>query len=194
MQSLDLARRGSTVHQAEVHQAEVRPAEAAPSEPIRGLAGLIAVLDRHEERVPLTVLDDALRRLVLRRGDLSAFTFFDCDCYKRNRIHTGRGYELLLLCWQDGQRSPVHDHRGSSCAFRVVQGEGVERCYRLLDDGALVPTEQRVLPEGFVCASAEADIHEVANLGDGPLMTLHVYSPELTGMVRYERERIRPGS
>jgi len=168
-------------------------AEPLAPPPIPGLGELFRRFDVWNERIPLEVLSSHLARLDLTRDDLSAFSVFDAECYCRNRLHRGPAYEALLLCWKPGQKSPIHDHARSSCAFRVLQGECTETVYEPADRFAARERATRVVAagsttqtEGFVCASQDSDIHEVANLGSGNLQTLHVYSPPLLEMETYE--------
>ena len=43
--------------------------------------------------------------------------------YTRNLIHTDHSsYTLLLLCWNPGQSSPIHNHPCDACWMKVLQG------------------------------------------------------------------------
>ena len=42
--------------------------------------------------------------------------------YQRNLVRAGERYHLWVLCWGNGQRSPIHDHTGSACAVRIIEG------------------------------------------------------------------------
>ncbi|MEM1249629.1 MAG: cysteine dioxygenase family protein [Acidobacteriota bacterium] len=154
----------------------------------RELQALFARLDVFEERIPLSTLRRELESLVVSVEDLATACCFADDRYVRNRLHVGPAYEALLVCWRPGQESPVHDHAGSSCAFRVLGGDADEVVFTP-EDGAferLVPESDRRLPAGFVCAAQDADIHQVRNHRSGlDLVTLHIYSPALTSMQIY---------
>ena len=102
-------------------------------------------------------------------------------------MHAGTGYQALILCWRKGQRSPIHDHTGSSCGVRVLEGTATETSFAQTPDGYVYATGSRELPPGAVCGSQDADIHQVSNLqpGDADLITLHVYSPPLLHMGMY---------
>ena len=86
-----------------------------------------------------------------------------------------------MLCWRSGQRSPIHDHAGSSCGVRVLRGTLTETLFEFAPNGHVKATFSRDLPEGAVCGSEDADMHQVSNLqaGDADLVTLHVYTPPL---------------
>lgn len=145
------------------------------------LAQLFAELDRYGEQIPLDVLRAGLSRLEIAFDDVRRWAQFGRERYQRNLMHSGPAYEALLLCWSAGQRSPIHDHRGSACAFRVIAGTAAETQFERTADGLVFATLTRDMPEGAICATFDADVHQVSNLqsGGAPLVTLHIYSPAL---------------
>ncbi len=159
------------------------------------VAEFFAELDQYEERIPLERLTDLLRELAITRSDIERFAKFSARSYQRNLMREGPAYQALILCWRSGQRSPLHDHRGSSCGVRVLDGALTETVFERTHAGHVYATHTRHLPEGGVCGSQDADIHQVSNLQDEgqDLVTLHVYSPPLMcmGMYSLETTRIR---
>ena len=89
-----------------------------------------------------------------------------------------------------GQRSPIHDHRGSACGVRVIQGTATETLYERMPSGYIRAVSSRELFVDQVCGSFDDDIHQVSNLQDGnaKLITLHVYTPPLLNMRTYRME------
>jgi cysteine dioxygenase len=144
-------------------------------------------MDRHTERVPLDELTGLIEQLEISMEDVADVAVFDEAQYRRNLLHAGPGYQALILCWTNGQRSPIHDHTGSSCGVRVLQGTATETVFKRGRDGMLMAVRTRELGEAGVCGSEDADIHQVSNLqpDGGPLVTLHVYSPPLLKMNTY---------
>ena len=150
------------------------------------LAGLLERLDRCERRVPLERLVEWLERLEVRLDDVAHCVRFAEDGYRRNLLRAGPGYHALILCWRPGQRSPIHDHRGSSCGVRVLSGVMTETVFDRTPEGWIYPTHTHELAAGCVCGSQDADIHQVSNLRpDRDLITLHVYTPPLMRMGLY---------
>lgn len=48
--------------------------------------------------------------------------------YTRNLVATDdKHYTLLLLCWNPGKESPVHDHPCDGCWMDVIQGS-IQEC------------------------------------------------------------------
>jgi cysteine dioxygenase len=151
------------------------------------LATLFAELDRSAGPVPLDVLCDRLRRLDLSGDALAQHIAFGDDSYRRNLVHLGPGYVALVLCWRPGQASPVHDHRGSACALRVIRGVASERRYRRGADGRLVELGSANYAAGQVCGTYDADIHTMFNADPegADLVTLHVYTPPMRRYYAY---------
>lgn len=144
-------------------------------------------LDTHEETVDLDHLKRLLEKLDLDEEQVHEYARFSKDHYQRNLLHTGPAYHALIICWGSGQRSPIHDHKGSACGVRVLRGVATETIFQHGANGMIIPTQTRELKEGQVCGSFDSDIHQVSNLqpGDADLVTLHVYSPPLHVMGTY---------
>jgi cysteine dioxygenase len=145
------------------------------------LKRLFDVLDAFDVEVPLEVLRQQLSAGDLTLGSVERYVRFGHERYQRNLARTGPAYEALVLCWNSGQRSPIHDHRGSRCAFRVLAGVAAETQFGRTEDGLVYPLGTTDLKEGTICATEHDDVHQVSNLQTGgrKLVTLHIYSPPL---------------
>ncbi len=150
-------------------------------------AELLRRFDAAPGRIPLGALESALLDLSVTGDDVRPHLVFGPDTYRRNLVHAGPGYQALVLCWRNGQRSPIHDHAGSSCGVRVLSGEAVETVFERTRAGMVYAVRSLAHGPGSVCATQDADIHQVSNLADdgGDLVTLHVYSPPLLRMGTY---------
>ncbi len=96
-----------------------------------------SALDQYEDCVPLPELCALQRKLEITLEEVRDVMHFDDECYQRNPLRTGPAYEALILCWKDGQASPIHDHRGSSCGVLVLEGECTELIFTRDEDGML---------------------------------------------------------
>src|SRR5206468_1208814 len=90
------------------------------------LAKVIAYLESLAGRADLAVLERLLGELTVTRADIEPVCVFGTRGYKRNVIARSHHYELLALCWRPGHVTPIHGHRGISCAFKVIEGVGTE--------------------------------------------------------------------
>src|SRR6185369_780302 len=81
-------------------------------------ANTFAELDEYTDRIPLDVLRAWLLKTEVTLDMVRRFLKFSAEHYVRNLMHSGSSYQALVICWHSGQRSPIHDHRGSSCAVK----------------------------------------------------------------------------
>ena len=159
------------------------------------LSNLLSQFDRHPESIPLDELIAELTESNLCLDDVQEFVCFSEEAYQRHLMHVGPGYQALILCWRSGQRSPIHDHRGSACGVRVLTGVLSETVFERNSGGLIFPTRTSELGEGDVCGSFDNDIHQVSNLQPAgqDLVTLHIYSPPLLAMGTYSLTDDRVG-
>lgn len=92
------------------------------------------------------------------------------------RLHRDDERELWLISWLPGQTTGLHDHGGSRGAFAVALGSLQER-----DLGTV-----RDVSSGESRAFGADYVHEVRNMSAAPAVSVHVYSPPLTAMNRYD--------
>jgi DMSO/TMAO reductase YedYZ molybdopterin-dependent catalytic subunit len=151
------------------------------------LAALLDFLDGLDGRAPLTPLTDLLRRLELSCEDLADFLRFSDRTYQRNLVRAGDWYHLWVMCWKNGQRSPIHDHTDSSCAVRVLRGTATVTNFAFAPNGHVKALGSEDHGPGSVIGTQDRDLHQVSNLqpGDADLVTLHVYTPPLLRMGTY---------
>lgn len=151
------------------------------------LESFFKILDSRTETIPLPALKQLLSELTLDVGDVEVYLTFDANRYQRNRVRKTETYEALFLCFEAGQRTPVHDHAGSACGVKVIRGTGTETIFNRTEDGWLYATKSQQLAAGGVVGSNDMDTHQLSNLqpDDRRLVTLHIYSPPLGEVGNY---------
>jgi Cysteine dioxygenase type I len=102
------------------------------------------------------------------------------------RLHRTPIIEIWLLTWTQEQGIELHDHGGASGAVLVVDGELTEHFTSL---AASAQVWQPQLPRGYVRCFGAAHVHDLQNRGEGAATSIHVYSPALTSMTFYQRDR-----
>ena len=83
--------------------------------------------------------------------NIDKYTFWDSDKpYTRNLVATDdKHYSLLLLCWNAGKESKVHNHPGEGCFMKTLRGNIRETRYQVdpvTDE--ILPSSETVLLEG----------------------------------------------
>jgi cysteine dioxygenase len=151
------------------------------------LQPLTDYLENLQGPASLPELTAHLRQLDVQWQDVAKFVRFSERGYTRNLICGGEWFHLLVLCWKNGQRSPIHDHHGSSCGVRVLRGVMTETLFDFAPNGLVRAQASKDYLPGSVIGSRDSDMHQVSNLqaGDADLVTLHCYSPPLLFMGTY---------
>jgi cysteine dioxygenase len=119
--------------------------------------------------------------------DVREFVRFEPGHYQRNLVCQGPWYEMLVICWRSGQRSPIHNHAQSTCGLKVLQGVCTETYFAHSPCGQVVALSSHECGAGHVCASEDDDTHQVSNLQTAghDLVTIHIYSPPLRAMKKF---------
>jgi uncharacterized NAD(P)/FAD-binding protein YdhS/predicted metal-dependent enzyme (double-stranded beta helix superfamily) len=157
------------------------------------LLDLVRELDRLGKEPTLAALGQALQRVSLTPEDVAAYVQPTPGSYNRVPVVVRDAYDLLVLTWLPGQASVPHDHSGSICAVRVVQGEAAEGCYHVAPDGYADLQFEKAVRPGEVLAGQDAGVHTLRNASPTGelLVTVHVYSPPLRD-IRQFRQRQEP--
>jgi cysteine dioxygenase len=160
------------------------------------LQQFIQYLDGLTERPPLDELIGRLVWLEVECGEVAEHIRFSERGYTRNLVRGGPWYHLLVLCWKNGQRSPIHDHAGSACAVRVLRGIATETQFVFAPNGHVKAVCSVEHPPGSVLGSEDRDLHQISNLQPGmaDLVTLHVYAPPLLHMGTYSLTDLTRGT
>ena len=70
-----------------------------------------------EER---TEYDEIIRSIKIPSNSFNDFCSWSSETYTRNCIVQNEKFELILLCWEQGQSTPIHDHGGEECWVKVI--------------------------------------------------------------------------
>ena len=160
----------------------MRAPASPPPAALQPLLSYLASLT--DGRADLDRLHQLLTESRVTLEDVQPFLHFEDDSYCRNLLAESPWFNVLVLCWKSGQRSPIHDHAQSVCAFKVLTGVCSETSYSFSPCGQVVPVRTKDFLAGEIVASHDSETHQVSNLQpEGtPLVTLHVYSPPLKTM------------
>jgi len=147
---------------------------------------LDTVLDETAAPSPARLGQARLRQLVsavaAREDGWAGLVRFDAGRRWFRRLELADDYEVWLLSWLPGQGTGFHDHGRAAGAFAVAQGRVRERTVAAGHGQA----RQRTVARGGIRSFGARYVHDVANVGAEPAITVHAYSPPLTVMRRYE--------
>ncbi|KAG0267428.1 Cysteine dioxygenase [Mortierella polycephala] len=64
------------------------------------------------------------------QADWAKYAYFDKGRYTRNLVDDGNGkFNLMILAWPETLGSAIHDHAGSHCLMKILDGELKETLY-----------------------------------------------------------------
>jgi len=166
---------------------------------------LLAIGDWVEKLAAIPEKDFTLERVHafhrthgVRPQTLEKYTFYSQGNYTRNLIHKCALFEVLLICWEIGQVSRVHNHRDQNCWMSVPVGKLRVQNFRIEQrDPAhgtcrLVPTDCYDMDADHpACVDPHAPVHQVLNLREfnHRAATIHVYSRPYVSCEIYQPEK-----
>lgn len=117
-----------------------------------------------------------VKYLNLDPAEFASSAFWCEDHYTRNCVARNDHFELLLLCWEPHQITPVHCHGGQECWVYGVQGKIEEVRYQANSKKELEEVSRETLGKnGLSYMVDDMGYHTLENLDDTRSMTLHLY-------------------
>lgn len=142
------------------------------------------------ERTP-DLIATLFRRVQSFDPEVELHVSFSRQKYSRNLFFRNEAFELLIMCWEPGQGTLIHDHDGSFTVDKMYSGSLQCIEYQRIhpDSSTLEETRRTQLIPGDVIVSSSEDIHRVANSSDQtPAVSIHLYAPPLKRMNCFDLE------
>jgi len=116
-----------------------------------------------------------LQRLAIPAENFEPYATCDPGSYTRNCIARTEHAEFILLCWDPGAKTKIHDHHGQNCWIFQVKGSIVESRYEE-NSGSLDLSNEAVMEEGSISFMHDTmGYHALENRSNKKGMTLHIY-------------------
>ena len=140
-----------------------------------------------------------IQKLEVPQGLIDQHMHFSEEGYARNLICVTPRFEMIVMCWQPGQMSSVHDHLDSFALSYVVKGFLTNTIYERVDNSddpdfaEVRPISTEVLPAGSWISLDSDGIHKMGCSAESnePLVTLHYYARPLREIHYYYPEEKR---
>ena len=112
----------------------------------------------------------------LPKDDFKKYAYWKQDGYTRNCIERTEIFELVLICWNPGDKSAVHGHDDQRCWVYQVDGVINERRFTMDEAGKLEERQHLELsPHRLSYMEDEMGFHSLENRSNERAMTLHLY-------------------
>jgi cysteine dioxygenase len=145
--------------------------------PIGTIRELVAELLRRREPSALGVI---LQRYSVPSRDLDPYCRWDPRHYTRNCVVRNEAFELLVVCYEPGQHTSIHDYDSELAWVHPVMGEVIEERFVRRESGLLQLVQETRLRPGMLGAwTRESSIHRFSNPGPGRAVTLNLYAPPM---------------
>ena len=117
-----------------------------------------------------------IKSLEIPKSEFEKYATWKKDRYTRNSIVRTEAFELILLCWNIKQETPIHEHGGQKCWVYQIDGEVEEKRYQSDESKELKVTSRMKLTAGTITYMDNSmGYHTLTNLDNKRAMTLHIY-------------------
>jgi len=145
-------------------------------------APIINLRDLIEQEPSMTAgrLAEIIKSAALEIEDLIPYADFDHpkeDGYGRKMVIEGANYEIMVMSWNPGDFSAVHDHGYTTWGAVQVFGDVMHHTFAVIKDIFTV-TRKEILTTGSIVKVNNKFIHQMGNVTSKPYLTLHVYGTD----------------
>ncbi|MEW6730011.1 MAG: C-GCAxxG-C-C family (seleno)protein [Acidobacteriota bacterium] len=126
-----------------------------------------------------------MQRVDIRHEEIEKCLNFSEESYARNLFYKNDRFEILVMCWDKGQMSPIHDHDESFSVEKIYTGEIMCTNYRRIepDTDEIEEVDAQLIGVGGVIYSKGGEIHKVANQSmQDRAVSIHFYAPPMKRM------------
>jgi cysteine dioxygenase len=151
-----------------------------------------------ESKFTLENVEAFVTENLIKAESLEPYIFYARSHYTRNLIHKCELFEVMAICWESGQVSRIHNHRGQNCWMAVPIGRLRVQNFRVEQQDALHGT-CKIVPTDYYDMDArhpgivrpEEPVHQVLNLPEfgARATTVHIYSYPYSSCEVYSAEK-----
>ncbi len=119
--------------------------------------------------------DELLKKHQINVDTVISFARWSTENYQRVCLNRSNDMELVLLCWNINQGTPIHNHDDKECAVHIIKGTFADSLYS--SDLPKVLQEVRQLKVGdSTYLTDEIGSHSLKNDSDTLAISLHLYA------------------
>jgi cysteine dioxygenase len=154
------------------------------------LSKLVEVLQNEYSVMTPAKMQEILDRLVISADEVKPHALFSERRYTRNLVYKDGHFEIMIMCWNAGQRSSIHDHAGSLGGIKILEGELTECLFARAPNGMIKPLSSADYSIEDRRVEETSLIHQISNLqaDNAKSVSIHIYVPPLIRMNVYSLE------
>jgi len=140
-------------------------------------------------------VDTFLKKRTFVEDSFLPFIHFRDDTYGRNLVYRNECFELAVLTWLPGHRTPIHDHASQRCWMFIDSGELTFRNYENpgLGNHALKPMGRAETRKQGTLIYIDDDLalHTISNASKKPAVSVHLYAGPISSCRIYNESTKR---
>ena len=153
---------------------------------IKSLEGLLRALDMCTGE---SCVIDILSNANIPVSELERYYSWNDDHYTRNLLAKTKKFEVLLVCWEKGQSSAIHDFESNEAWIHPVSGKlKEERFIKSKDGEGLIQVSSVCLGKNDFSYMKNINIHRYTNVYDARTVSLVVFSPPIDKLRVYDEK------
>jgi cysteine dioxygenase len=119
-----------------------------------------------------------MNNIKITKEEVKRYATWNNKKYTRNLIERTSQFELILMCWEPGQQSPIHSYGDEQGWMYVIEGElMVNHFFRSYGDAKMQFYKEVRLPKGkFLYVNDYLGFHSVANSSKARTWSLHLHA------------------
>lgn len=145
--------------------------------PLKWLAqALQTAIEKEDCLTPLRSAE-IVKAAGIKSEHLMAYADFDHpveDCYGRKLVFDNGNFEIMVMSWNPGDYSSIHNHGYTQWGVVQVFGNAHHMIYHVKDDQLRFSKKEVLTNEGVVKVNNKF-IHQMGNSTSMPYLSLHVY-------------------
>lgn len=143
------------------------------TQPIQTVDELVIALSKGEK----SKFGTLLRNMNLSADKFKPYQSWSKNCYTRNCIVENEFFELILICWEGEQTTPIHDHGGEECWVYFIEGDFEEIIYTLDENQNPIASKQMNVGPGHISYMIDfMGVHRLRHCCKDRGMSLHLYA------------------
>ncbi len=121
--------------------------------------------------------DQAVKSAVINLSDVQPYASWDQKSYTRTTLEQNEDFELLLLCWEPGQSTVIHDHNGQQGWIHIIQGELTEETFDIQKSGGIPSLKSKTTfkPGEVSYRNDDIGVYRIENTSHDKSISLHLY-------------------
>jgi cysteine dioxygenase len=132
------------------------------------------------KETPTDYFSDLAEHINLPASDVTPYATWSRSHHTRVCIERNERFELMLICWEPGHKTDIHDHNSEECWMYFVDGKFEEAIYDY-ELNSTAPRQINTTLAGDVAYMVDfMGIHSLENISNSRGMSLHLYAKPIT--------------